>query len=74
MENEAKKYYLVNYILQPYKGTPIFPMKCKMYEYAASKSPKECYDEIYAEINIGGDDKNEFKRFKCTITDMKQIF
>lgn len=70
---EKKKYYLVNYTHQPARGTSLSPLNTAMFEFDESKNIKECYDEIYADLNRGGDSGNIWKAFRCTITDMKRI-
>ncbi len=67
------KYYLVNYIWQPHRGTAIYPHKCALYEFEKEKTPKDCYDYIHEDLNKNGNKGNEWEDFYCSITDMKLI-
>lgn len=71
--NPNKKYYLVNYIYQPVRGVSSAPHRSKMYEFDDDKSPLECYEEIYKDLNKGGSTGNEWHDFHCAITNMTVI-
>ena len=59
----VKKYYLVTYSHYPRMGTPLYPIRSKMYEFDENKTPLECFEFINEDLN----------KHSCVITNMARV-